>query len=138
MNKLAEQVGKSSGDINSMIHKISAEQEGQLRQRESNILQKEQNLAERRRVFQEKRLQLDQRKRKIQSEQAELEQRKQETTNEYELEKKEIFADIDQKEINAGHQNREIRNRTIDIEVEIKRSMQDEERVKNMIAKEKQ
>ena len=28
MNKLAEQVGKSSGDINSMVHKISAEQEG--------------------------------------------------------------------------------------------------------------
>ena len=59
-------------------------------------------MAERRRVFQEKRLQLDQRKRKIQSEQAELEQRKLETTNEYEKEKKEIFADIDQKETGAG------------------------------------
>ena len=56
MNKLAEQVSKSSGDINSMVHKLSAEQEGQLRQRESNILQKEQNLGERRRIFQEKRL----------------------------------------------------------------------------------
>ena len=53
-------------------------------------------------MFQEKRLQLDQRKRKIQSEQAELEQRKLETTNEYEKEKKEIFADIDQKETGAG------------------------------------
>jgi len=56
MNKLAEQVSKSSGDINSMVHKLSAEQEGQLRQREQTIQQKEQTLAERRRVFQERRL----------------------------------------------------------------------------------
>jgi len=41
MNKLAEEVSKSSGDINSMVQKLSAEQEGQLRQRESLILQKE-------------------------------------------------------------------------------------------------
>ena len=56
MNKLAEEVSKSSGDINSMIQKLSAEQEGQLRQRESIILAKEQNLAERRRIFEEKRV----------------------------------------------------------------------------------
>ena len=41
-------------------------------------------------------------------------------------------------ETSAGHANREIRNRTIDIEVEIKRTMQNEERVKNMVTKEKQ
>lgn len=68
MNKLAEEVNKSSGDINSMVHKLSAEQEGQLRQREANIQQKETALAERRRVFQDKRIQLDQRKRKIRNE----------------------------------------------------------------------
>lgn len=35
-------------------------------------------------------------------------------------------------------QNREIRNRTIDLEVEIKRHTADEERVENMTKKEKQ
>ena len=35
-------------------------------------------------------------------------------------------------------QNREIRNRTIDLEVEIKRHITDEERVDNMTKKEKQ
>jgi len=132
MNKLAEEVSKSSGDINSMVQKLSAEQEGQLRAREAAILQKEQSLAERRRVFQEKRIQLEQRKRKIRSEQAELSQRQQETTDEYEKEKKEIYNDIDDKETAAGTQNREIRNRTIDLETDIKRTVSDEERVRNM------
>ena len=34
MNKLAEEIQKSSGDINSMVQKLSAEQEGELRLRE--------------------------------------------------------------------------------------------------------
>ena len=74
-------------------------------------------------------MQLEQRKRKIQSEQSELAQRQEETTLEYEKEKKEILEDIEEKESQAGNLNREIRNRTIDLEFEVKRAQADEERV---------
>ena len=67
-------------------------------------------------------MQLEQRKRKIQSEQSELAQRQEETTLEYEKEKKEILEDIEEKESQAGNLNREIRNRTIDLEFEVKRA----------------
>ena len=89
-------------------------------------------------MFQEKRLALDARRRRIAAEQAELGERQQETNNEYEQEKKEIFADIEEKETAAGGLHREIRNRTIDLEVEVKRTTADEERVRNMAQKEKQ
>ena len=59
MNKLAEEIQKSSGDINSMVQKLSAEQEGELRLREQQITIREQNLAERKRVFNEKKLNIE-------------------------------------------------------------------------------
>ena len=45
---------------------------------------------------------------------------------------------MDSKEASAGEQNREIRNRTIDLEVEIKRINADEERILNTTEREKQ
>ena len=45
---------------------------------------------------------------------------------------------MDTKEASAGEQNREIRNRTIDLEVEIKRNNADEERILNTTEREKQ
>ena len=45
---------------------------------------------------------------------------------------------MDSKEATAGEQNREIRNRTIDLEVEIKRINADEERILNTTEREKQ
>jgi len=49
MNSLAEEISKSSGSINSLVHKMSAEQEGELRRREDEINAREAALAERRR-----------------------------------------------------------------------------------------
>ena len=37
MNALAEEISKSSGSINSIVQKISAEQEGELRRREDEL-----------------------------------------------------------------------------------------------------
>ena len=45
---------------------------------------------------------------------------------------------MDSKEATAGEQNREIRNRTIDLEVEIKRINADDERILNTTEREKQ
>lgn len=45
-----------------------------------------------------------------------------ETTKEYEQEKKQTYEDIEQKQAAASGTNREIRNRTIDLEVEVKRT----------------
>ena len=101
MNKLAEEIQKSSGDINSMVQRLSAEQEGELRLREQQIIIREQNLAERRRAFNEKKLHLEQRQRKLASEFEEVVQRERETTEEYESEKREIFKNIDEKDLDA-------------------------------------
>ena len=95
-------------------------------------------MAERRRVFLERRTQLEQRKRKIHAEQAELGQRQSETTQEYEVEKKEIYNDIDDKETTAGALEREIRNKTIDVDLDCKKVVADEERVIDATRREKQ
>ena len=59
MNKLAEEIQKSSGDINSMVQRLSAEHEGKLQQRENALLVREQALADRKRAFNEKRTLLE-------------------------------------------------------------------------------
>ena len=100
------------------------------------MVQREQALAARRRAFNEKKIQLEQRRRKYQSEFEEIAQRERETTTEYESEKQEIFADIDEKDIYQGEENRRIRNRTIDLEVETKRVLQDKQRVIEMKTRE--
>ena len=56
----------------------------------------------------------------------------------YEQEKKQTYADIEDKESTAGSTNREIRSRTIDLEVEVKRTQADEERVRATTHREKQ
>ena len=64
-------------------------------------------------------------------------ERQTEATNEYEMEKKDIYDDIDDKETHCTGIQREIRNRTIDLEVELKRVVADEERVKDASQREK-
>ena len=61
-----------------------------------------------------------------------------ETTKEYEQEKKQTYEDIEQKQAAASGTNREIRNRTIDLEIEVKRTQADEERVRTTTQREKQ
>ena len=58
-------------------------------------------MAERKRAFAEKKLQLEQRQRKLASEFEEVVQRERETTEEYESEKKEIFKNIDDKDLES-------------------------------------
>lgn len=59
---------------------------------------REQAVAARKRAFNEKKIQLEQRKRKLNSGFDEIAQRERETATEYETEKQEIFADIDEKD----------------------------------------
>jgi hypothetical protein len=100
-----------------------------LQRREEEILIREQAVAARKRAFNEKKIQLEQRRRKLNSGFDEIAQRERETANEYETEKQEIFADIDEKDAYQAEENRRIRNRTIDLEVESKRVFVDKERV---------
>ena len=65
-------------------------------------------------------------------------QRERETNEEYESEKKDIFKNIDDKDLESQQVNRTIRNRTIDIEIEVKRNLTDVTRVKEMAEKESQ
>lgn len=81
---------------------------------------------------------MQQRRRKIENEHTELAQRQTETTNEYEQEKKDIYVDMEEKDNTAGTENRTIRNRTIDLEVEVKKTQSDEERVRTQAQREKQ
>lgn len=66
------------------------------------------------------------------SEFEEVVQRERETTEEYESEKKEIYKNIDDRDLDAQTSNKSIRNRTIDVEVEVKRNLGDVTRVKDI------
>ena len=72
------------------------------------------------------------------SEFEEVVQRERETTQEFESEKKEILQYIDDKDLDAKSTNKSIRNKTIDVEVEVKRLWSDINRVKDLSLKEKQ
>jgi len=136
MNQLAEEINKNSSNSYSAVQKLSAQQKTELQRREEEIISREQALAARKRAFNEKKIQLEQRKRKLASGFDEIAQRERETTAEYESEKQEIFADIDEKDAYQAEENRRIRNRTIDLEVEAKRLMADKQRVLEQKAKE--
>lgn len=66
------------------------------------------------------------------SEFEEVVQRERETTEEYESEKKEIYKNIDDRDLDAQTSNKSIRNRTIDVEVEVKRNLGDVTRIKDI------
>lgn len=55
-------------------------------------------MAARKRAFNERKIQLEQRRRKLKSGFDEIAQRERETATEYETEKQEVFADIDEKD----------------------------------------
>ena len=129
MNQLAEEINKNSSNSYSAVQKLSAEQKTELQRREEEILIREQAVAAHKRAFHEKKIQLEQRRRKLNSGFDEIAQRERETATEYETEKQEIFADIDEKDAYQAEENRRIRNRTIDLEVESKRVFVDKERV---------
>lgn len=72
------------------------------------------------------------------SEFEEVVQRERETTQEFESEKKEILQYIDDNDLDAKTTNKSIRNKTIDVEIEVKRLWSDINRVKDFSLKEKQ
>ena len=65
-------------------------------------------------------------------------QRERETNEEYESEKKDIFKNIDDKDLESQQVNRTIRNRTIDIEMEVKRNLPAIQKEKEKAEKEAQ
>ena len=55
MNLFAEEISKSSGNINSLVQKIQVEQEGYIKVREDEVRQKEKELKEKSRQLAERR-----------------------------------------------------------------------------------
>jgi hypothetical protein len=67
------------------------------------------------------------------SEFKEIAQRERETVAEYENAKQEILTDIDKRQIESQNSNRAIRNRTIELEVEIKRNLAQNDKIQQSI-----
>jgi uncharacterized protein (DUF3084 family) len=100
---------------------LSASNEDEINRRTQDLQTRELQLAERKRALLEKKQLLATRKRKMDSEFKEISQRERETVAEYESAKQEILTDIDKRQIEAQNNHRSIRNRTIELDVEIKR-----------------
>ncbi len=101
MNALAEDISKSSGDINSLVQRLSAQQEGELQRREHDLNIRETALADKKRIQADRKLQLEIRKRKLNTELEEIGHLEREAKNEFESEKSEIKLQIDKKEIES-------------------------------------
>lgn len=136
MNSLADEISKSSGNINTLVHRLTAQHEGELKKREEDINMRELALNEKRRQLKDKKAQIEMRQKKIAQEMRELQDREIETKNEYDKEKKEVIKQIDQNETEQGSQIRLIRNKIIDTETECKRVIADVERVAQIRDKE--
>ena len=101
MNALAEDISKSSGDINSLVQRLSAQQEGELQRREHDLNLRETALADKKRTQADRKLQLEIRKRKLNTELEEIGHLEREAKNEFESEKSEIKLQIDKKEVES-------------------------------------
>ena len=101
MNSLAEEISKSSGNINSLVHKLSHQQESELQKREDQLLQREQALNDQKRGLADRKLQLELRRKKLKNEFDEVSHLEREAKNEFEREKQEIKGDIDRKELDS-------------------------------------
>lgn len=121
MTSLAEEISKSSGSINSLVHRLSSQQEGELARREADVRARETALAENRQQLAERKLQLELRRKKLKTETDELAHLEREAKLEFESTKAELKADVYQRELDSAQEQRATRNRTIDMEVEVKR-----------------
>jgi hypothetical protein len=65
LNTFAQEISKSSGNISSLVQKLSSERESDLKRREDDILRRESELQERKKKVAEKRAQMEQRKKKL-------------------------------------------------------------------------
>lgn len=136
MNSLAEEISASSGNINSLVHKLSSQQEGELAKREQDLSQRDQSIQDKKRTIADRKLQLELRRKKLQTEFDEVSHLEREAKNEFESEKTEIKTDIDRREIEATGEQRNLKNRIIDLEVDTKRVVSDVLRVVEMREKE--
>ena len=59
MNSLAEEISKSSGSINTLVQRLSATHEGDLKKREEDLQAREQALAEQKRLLADRKAQLE-------------------------------------------------------------------------------
>ena len=87
INSLAEEINKSSGDIGSLVSRLSTKHEGALKRREDDLAIRNNALADRRRQLASKKLEIEQRRRKLQNENTEMAERERENTSEFEAEK---------------------------------------------------
>lgn len=65
MNSLAEDIQTSSGNINSLVHKLSAQQEGELLKREQALQQREIKLQEKKQAIADRKLQMELKRKKL-------------------------------------------------------------------------
>ena len=68
MNSFAQDIQKSSGSINQLVNKMSAEQEGDLKRREDELLRKEKAYQDKKKMLAERRQQIELRKKKLEME----------------------------------------------------------------------
>ncbi len=84
LNVFGTEVSKSSGSINNLVGKLSAEAEGEMRRRLEAIEKREKALFERKQNLQEQKSQVAQRRRKVETEIGEMRDRENDAKQEYE------------------------------------------------------
>ena len=85
---------------------------------EDEIIRREKDVDEKKRQISERKLAIEQRRRKLQQETKEIKQREADTKIDYQNERRDITADLDKIEMEHLAEVANIRNKTVDCEVE--------------------
>jgi uncharacterized protein (DUF3084 family) len=107
-----------------LVAKIGAANESNLQRREDEILRREREVDEKRRQITERKLAIEQRKRKLMQEMEEIKARENDTRLDYQREKSDITANLDNIEIEHLKDVRVIRDKVIECEVETRKVRQ--------------
>ncbi|CDW83861.1 UNKNOWN [Stylonychia lemnae] len=136
LNTFAQEIQKSSGNISTLVSRLSQERESELKRREDDLVKRDLELMDKKKKLAERKAQVELRKKKLALEMEDINQRQQEQKLIFENEKNDINNDLDK--IDAEHQQqvRESRNHSIDMEVEIRRTKADRERLTVLISQE--